>query len=184
MEVTYCSTYADLVRCTLYSLTNRRDVLLRLALPLAYWTTVSSHYFWRFGLLRFPMAGLAMALIMGASLFVILQFLILWRVLKPEVEKRYTTRIDPDFLSDVSLRKSKTLPWSAISEVRHKNGDTFFWQKGKDGNFVPRSAFCSPQEAQAFFETARGFWEAAKNGPPVSLPQDEAAWPPPPRITQ
>ena len=182
MEITYYSTYADLCRCTFYSLTHRRDLLWRFAFPILYGTFTLGHHFAPTGWLRFLLAAFVTLIVLGVVLVLIMQLLIVGRVLMPMSRRRFTTKLDAEFFSDISLRKSKSIPWSAISEIRYKNGDLYFWQKGKDGNFIPKSAFQNSQHVQAFFETAKGYWQSAKLGQPTLFAKDDSVWPPPPRV--
>jgi len=156
--------------------------LLRLALTVAYGTFLLGRPLVQIGWLRFPVAAFVSALALSVIITFVMQLLILWRVLMPVSQRRCTIKLNAEGFSDVSLRKSKSIPWSAISEIRYRNGDVFFWQKGKDGNFVPRSAFNDPQQSQAFFQTAKGYWEAARLGQPVLVSNDDGVWPPLPRI--
>ena len=181
MEVTYCSTYSDILRCALYSLKCRRDLWLRLAIIILIGAFSYRHRFAHLGWLSFPAAVLLETLIMTAIFGVVIHLLILWRLMKPAAQKRCTTRLSAEAFADIYESKTKTLPWIAISEVRYNQGDIHFFQKGKDGKFVPRSAFNNRQQSRAFYEEAMRLWNTAKDVQFSSPPQDSTVWPPAPQ---
>ena len=182
MEITYCSTYWDLCRCSFYSLTHRREILLMLAIPVILKTVSHGHAWSQCGWLQFPIAASLALLQLAAIILVVMQCLIVWRVLKPIALRRCVTQLTPHFLADVTTRKTTTIPWSAISQICHHQGDIFFFRKGKDSVFVPRSAFNHILQSQTFYETALDFWNAVKSGRIIDPLQDETVWPPAPRI--
>jgi len=181
LEVTYCSTYGDLCRCTLYALTHRRSLWVRFAVPIAYGTWTLGHQLRYLGWLGFPVAALVMTVVLAAFIAFFMQILIAWRVLTPKSRRRYTTTLTPEGFVDSTPLKTKSVPWPAVSEVRREWGDVYFWQKGKDSVFVPRSAFKNPQQSQEFYQCALDFWNAAKEGRTPVLFQDGSVWPPAPR---
>ncbi len=181
MEVIYCSTYGDLCRCTLYALTHRRELWARFAVPFGYGTWTLGHQLRHLGWLGFPVAALVMVLVLAAFLAVLMQILIVWRVLTPSSRRRCTTTLTPEGFVDATPLKTKSVSWSAVSEVRRAWGDVYFWQKGKDGVFVPRSAFGNIEQSQDFYERAVGYWNAAREGWTLAPLGDETVWPPAPR---
>ncbi len=181
MEVTYCSTYGDLCRCTLYALTHRRSLWVRFAVPIAYGTWTLGHQLRYLGWLGFPVAALVMTVVLAAFIAFFMQILIVWRVLTPKSRRRYTTTLTPEGFVDSTPLKTKSVPWPAVSEVRREWRDVYFWQKGKDSVFVPRSAFKNPQQSQEFYQCALDFWNAAREGRTLAPLGDQTVWPPPPR---
>ena len=184
VEVTYCSTYSDLWRCTLYSLTRRREIWLRLAFPVIYGTFPVVHEFKRagqVGWVLWPISALVMTLAFGVLLAFILQILVVCRLLIPASKRRCTTTLTAEGFTDVTERKTAAVPWSVVSDIRYGQGDIYFWRKGKDGMFVPRSAFRNSQHSEDFYHCALSLWNAAKAGSPFAVRQDETVWPPAPR---
>ena len=77
--------------------------------------------------------------------------------------------------------KRYIFPWKKVISVRQTMDYLLFFSLW--GCFtIPKRAFGGLAEAQAFFETARYYKQAAKSGQPVPVPQDDEVWPPPPRI--
>lgn len=182
MEVTYCSTYSDIMRCSLYSLKCRRALWLRLAILVLFGAFSFRHRFAHLGWLSFPVAALVQALIMTATSGVVIHLLILWRLIKPVAQRRCTTKLTAEAFEDIYQSKTKMLLWTAISEVRYNQGDIHVFQKGKDSKFVPRSAFNNRQQSLEFYEEAMRLWNAAKDVRFFAPSQDSTIWPPSPRI--
>ena len=181
MELTYCSTYWDILRCSLYSLSQRRELLLLLALSVVSSAFSSGRHYSRLGWAAFPIAAVVWVVIIAAIFGITLNLLVFFRLLTPKAKRVCTTTLTPEGITDVTLRKTKSLPWSAISEIRFHQGDIFLFRKGKDSMFVPRSAFTGLPEAQKFYQQNVRLWNAAKQGQAVSVPQDNTVWPPAPR---
>ncbi len=184
MEVTYCSTYSDLWRCTLYSLTRRREIWLRLAFPALYGLFPVARMFQRsgqVGWIVWPISALVMLLAFSALLAFILQLLIVGRLLIPAAKRRCTTTLTAEGFTDVTERKTAVVPWAIVSDIRCGHGDIYFWRKGKDGMFVPRSAFRNSQHSEDFYQCALSLWNTAKAGSSFAMYQDQTVWPPAPR---
>ena len=181
MKITYCSTYWDILRCSLYSMSHRRDLLLMLAIPVVSGAFSSGRHSQGLGWAAYPIAAAAWMLGEIALLGVILNLLIGFRLLIPRAKRVCTTTLTPEGFTDVTLRKTKSIPWSALSEIRYHQGDIFLWRTGKDGMFVPRSAFADLAEAQEFYQQNVALWNASKYAQAVSIPHDETVWPPAPR---
>jgi len=181
MEVTYCPTYSDILRCTLYSLKSRRDLWLRLAILALIGAFTSMHQFAHLGWLSFPLAVFVQALIMAAVMGVVLHVLLLWRLMKPTAQRQCTTKLTAEAFADIYHRKTKAFLWTAISEVCYDQGDIHVLRRGKDDKFVPRSAFNNRQQSLAFYEESVRLWNAAKDVQFSSPPQDSTVWPPAPQ---
>ena len=182
MEVTYCSTYGDLLRCTVYSVTHRRELMFILAFYIGCATLTEAHHFRHVGWVRFPIAVFLMTFLVCLIMFITLNLLVLFRLSKPKIQRRCTSILNSECLTDKTQHKTKQVLWSAISEIRYHQGDIFFWQKAKDGIFVPRSTFESREQSQLFYEIAVKFWNAAKSDQHFASVQDSTIWPPPPRL--
>lgn len=155
---------------------------MKLEIPLLIGAFSFRHRFAHLGWLSFPVSVLVESLIMTAVLGVVLNLLILWRIMKPVEQRRCTTKLNAETFADIYHNKTKTLLRTAISKVRYHQGDIHCFQKGKDGKYVPRSAFSNRQHSLAFYEEAIRLWKAAKEVHFFARSQDETAWPPPPRI--
>lgn len=181
MEITYCSTYWDILRCSLYSISQRRELLLLLGFSVVSSALSSGrHYSW-LGWAAFPIAAVVWAAVLAVILGVTLHILIFFRLLIPKAKRVCTTTLTPEGFTDVTLRKTKSIAWSTISEIRFHQGDIFLLRKRKDGMFVPRSAFTTLSQAQEFYQQNVMLWNSAKHRQAVSVPQDETVWPPAPR---
>ena len=71
--------------------------------------------------------------------------------------------------------------WSDVSGIYWHGGDLVFLCSGRiPNNFIPKTAFASPQEAELFYKTARQHWEAVKYSA-ADAGRGETVWPPAPR---
>ena len=181
MEVTYCPTYSDILRCALYSLKCRREIWMRLAIIILIGAFSYRHQFAHLGWLSFPAAVMLETLIMTAIFGVVIHLLILWRLMKPAVQRQCTTKLTAEAFADIYHRKTKSFPWTAISEVCYDQGDIHVLRRGKEGKFVPRSAFGNRQQSLAFYEESVRLWNAAKDVQFSSPPQDSTVWLPAPQ---
>ncbi len=50
--------------------------------------------------------------------------------------------------------------WTSITSVRWHEGDLYVWCRLTGGHFIPRSAWNSPEEGQAFYDSALRLWES------------------------
>jgi len=100
-----------------------------------------------------------------------------------------TTEMTPDFLCFTTRRmldeelllELVQVPWVVVRDVVwHEGGVVFLCSGRTSNNFIPKSAFATPQELELFANTACRYWEAAKQEIFIS-PQDETIWPPAPR---
>ena len=101
-----------------------------------------------------------------------------------------TTEISPSLLcfdkrrmldEDELVLEPVEAKWGDVSSIHWHEGDIVFLCSGRvSNNFIPKTAFASPQEAELFYSTARQHWEAVKFGT-ADLGQDRIVWPPAPR---
>jgi len=76
--------------------------------------------------------------------------------------KTVVTSCDLDALRERSTTYNKQMSWSKIAQIFSSGGDVHFLsQSGMQGLYVPREAFSSRQEAEAFCENARRIWQNA-----------------------
>lgn len=106
MEITYCSTYGDLVRCNLYSLTRRPDLLPALAIPILPGVFALGHQLARLGRLAYPAALAIWTIGMAGVLLLTMQVLIACRLLLPKARRTCATTLTPEGFTDVRLKKT------------------------------------------------------------------------------
>ena len=120
------------------------------------------------------------SLIMVATTYAILLFsgligLYLGTLLAPDL----TITIDSAFFGLKTSRSAKTR-WKLISTIEEEAG--YFCFVGRMRTFlVPKRAFNSSAEADAFFQMALGYWREAKGIVPPPAPDVSGVWPPAPR---
>ena len=73
------------------------------------------------------------------------------------------------------------IKWSNVRDIVD-SGNIFVIRLDKDaGYIVPKRAFSGQDHAKHFIETARAYWNAARDGTEPVLPEPLAMWPPPPQ---
>ena len=76
--------------------------------------------------------------------------------------KTVTTSCDVEALREKSTTYNKQVAWRDIAQIFSWGGDVYFASRsGMQGLYVPREAFISRQEAEAFCENARHIWQNA-----------------------
>ena len=100
------------------------------------------------------------------------------------------TEITPDLLrfdkrrildEDNLVLEPVEAAWGDVSGIHWHEGDIVFLCSGRiPNNFIPKTAFASPQEAELFYNTARQHWEAVKHRT-AGVALGETVWPPAPR---
>ena len=101
-----------------------------------------------------------------------------------------TTEISPTLLcfdkrrvqdEDQLVLEPVEAAWSDVCGIHWHGGDIVFLCSGRiPNNFIPKTAFASPQEAELFYKTARQHWETVKYSA-ADAGQGETVWPPAPR---
>ncbi len=83
------------------------------------------------------------------------------------------------FFEKTAVNETK-VAWKTLQSIE-EDADYHFFFIGKANAFIiPKRAFSSLAEAQAFLDKARQYWEAAKAGQTASS-DDTGTWPPPPQ---
>jgi len=106
---------------------------------------------------------------------------------------RLRARSVPGFLDQRSLRIDTThiiektsisetkLEWKRIQALEETEKCLYFFINNQYGLLLPKRAFNSPSEMQAFLDKSRRYWMAAKSGQAIPIDSGDT-WPPPPRI--
>lgn len=89
--------------------------------------------------------------------------------------------IDAVGLQCLVPEKRYTFSWKKVISVRQTMDYLLFFSLGSCFA-IPKRAFEEPDEAQAYFETARYYKQMAKHGQPPAESKEDEVWPPPPRI--
>ncbi len=104
-------------------------------------------------------------------------------ILSPFLSNIITVSIDAHGWKTLNQSSSVTMliSWQKVKAVEEDTRYIYFrktWQMMT----IPKDAFSSSVEAEAFFETALGYWRKAKGIPSPSAPATSGVWPPAPRV--
>ncbi len=92
--------------------------------------------------------------------------------------------ISPDwFFEKTSVSETKRA-WAAFDSIEEDASYEYLFISKTHAYVIPKRAFTSLAEAQAFLDRARLYWNAAKTGqtlPDEAPAEDTGVWPPPPR---
>ena len=72
------------------------------------------------------------------------------------------------------------ISWAKVTELRQEEKLMVFLLGPRCGFIVPKHAFPTPQQAQAFLETAQAYRAGVLNGTAPLLPPISETWPPAP----
>jgi len=100
---------------------------------------------------------------------------------RPGLLCEHTISISPEWLSERTHVNESKVAWSTMKSLEEDPEYLFLFVDRLVAHAIPKRAFSSPHEAEAFLNTARRYWEAAKSGKPIPA-EETAVWPPPPRI--
>ena len=95
-----------------------------------------------------------------------------------------TLKITGAGVRQVTAKVDSLIQWTAFPEIGESATQILFFTDKQHAFIVPKRAFGSLAQGQAFLERARQCWNAAKTGQIVSddiLAQDSSVWPPPPQ---
>ncbi|MGO8669846.1 MAG: hypothetical protein ACLQVD_00520 [Capsulimonadaceae bacterium] len=180
MEVTYTPRFLDCWRCQIKALTMYPvlwTVIIGVHLLFAF---INSGEDGAFDLNEFynrafwPIVRFVILYVPVMSFFVLTQCRICTMAL------RY------DGIYYITHQRTAVLPWRNITAIRTIGGDLFFSgdltlaMQGKTGLFVPRTAFPSSVEAQAFADA--GARIRAGDFSMLQTQQPDDVWPPPPAV--
>ena len=91
----------------------------------------------------------------------------------------HVTTISPEWFAERTFVNETKIAWTTILSLEDDQSYFFFLSKNI-GFIIPKRAFSSPAEADAFLNMARRYWDAAKTRTPPTA-EDTAIWPPAPR---
>lgn len=92
----------------------------------------------------------------------------------------HTIAISPQWFSEKTAVNETKVAWKTLHSIEEDAEYQFFFIAKANAYIVPKRAFSSLAEAQAFLDTSRKYWEAAKAGQTASS-DDTGTWPPPPQ---
>jgi len=111
-----------------------------------------------------------------------------WRIVKftrkqPESVMPHTVSISPEWLSAKTSMSEAKHSWQTVYSLEEDTDYLYLFISKGSAHVVPKHAFTSLAQAQAFLDKARLYWNAAKNEQAVSgdAAEDISVWPPPPR---
>ncbi len=100
------------------------------------------------------------------------------------VLEKQTVSISAKGMRQVNIQSDALIWWTAILEVSESTTQIMFFSDKHYAFLVPKRAFTSLAEAEAFLEKARRYRDAVLNGqtlPEEAPAEDTGVWPPPPR---
>lgn len=179
MELTYRVQRADLWRGAVYSNTHHPQllvyllyplflILLNVTLPLMRGDFTGA--FWV--LLRF-------LVLMFLTAFVVIGFTTYKRMPSENTERFCTERIGPYGFECFVPEGHRYAAWQDVLKITETPQDFFLFAKKGKSYIIPKRAFGSSEQAQAFLQAAETYWNSAKMGLPA--PMQEGVWPPAPR---
>ncbi len=111
-----------------------------------------------------------------------------WRIVKftrkqPESLIPHTVNISPEWLSAKTSMSESKHSWQTVYSLEEDPDYLYLFISKGSAHVVPKRAFGSRAQAQAFLDKARLYWDAAKSGQTVfdGAAEDTGVWPPPPR---
>ena len=100
---------------------------------------------------------------------------------QPGFLREHSVTISPEWLAEKTTVNDTKIAWITLPSLEEDKSHFFFFLSKTVAFIIPKRAFSSPVEAQAFLDRSRRYWQAAKNGTPVTA-EDQAVWPPAPRL--
>ena len=92
----------------------------------------------------------------------------------------HTYNVSPEWLSEKTTVNETKLAWTTLHTIEENDAYLFFFISKNAAHIIPKRAFSSLHEAQAFLDMARRYLDAAKTRTPVAA-ADSGIWPPAPR---
>ncbi len=114
----------------------------------------------------------------GAT-YIYLAFCIFLGALLSTIRPATIITIEPEFCSRKGFLKYKS-SWRAFLALR-EDADYFYFLGWVRTFYIPKWAFDSRAESEAFYDTALGCWHIARGTTPPIVPKVTSAWPPAPR---
>ncbi len=184
MEVTYQLEREDYWQFNKFVINRvpalKRQVIFNLLLPGVIWLGA----FW---VLHFPLA---------VYIFLNLVLWVCWPLYYfPEMKRatikraemvpgalgQHTLTICPERLRQKSLVSESAVGWQSFTELTEDSRYLFFFMSQRFGLIVPKRVFPTPEQAQAFLETAQAYRKSALDGTLPLLPSIPETWPPAPQ---
>ena len=89
--------------------------------------------------------------------------------------------ISPEWLAEKTTVNDTKIAWITLHSLEEDESYFYFFLSKTVAYIIPKRAFTTHSEAQAFLDVSRRYWGAAKAGTPVAG-EDAATWPPAPRL--
>ena len=99
---------------------------------------------------------------------------------KPGFFCEHIVSVSPEWLAEKTSVHDAKVAWTTLHSLEEDQSHFYFFTSKISALIIPKRAFSGPHEAEAFLNTARLYWNAAKNGTPLAA-EDTAVWPPAPR---
>jgi hypothetical protein len=185
MEITYTLEPSDYSRFNAFVVRRvpalmRQFVLRVLVIPVIVGVELVSlfHAAW---LIALPLVVVATALWVAYLIWAQRRLVARQAQYRPGALGLHTMRVGAEDVREQSDALEMVVRWPKITEVTQSDHHVIFLIGPRYGLIVPRRAFGSPDQEQAFVETVRGYRRAALDGIAPVLPQAEGVWPPAPR---
>jgi hypothetical protein len=143
------------------------SALVTMALQLSLWGVFLLAY--RLAIGPAPVAVLVGAVAFAGLMAILLMFWVIGAALMRSYFKRqmiarfdYTINLYDDRMQYALGKVSASLPWEAIDRIVDKRGCVFFFLDDLAAIIVPRRAFASTANADAFLSFAQARWRAAR----------------------
>lgn len=187
MEVTFALTPEDLWTFNLYVLRRTPSFKLRsgvnfalLPLCLTAFCSLAGFGIWQ---------CLLFGAVSAAVWVPFLLWLARWQTARNARKRRavldkQTVSLSAKGVRQVNTQADSLIWWTALLEVGESTTQIMFFTDANRAYLVPKRAFSSQAEAQAFLDKARRYRDAALNGQTVSEEApavDTGVWPPPPQ---
>ncbi len=98
------------------------------------------------------------------------------------IMRKITVTFDSQFCYAKSFMNVK-VPWKLFSKAAEEP-DYFYFLGRTRMVQIPKRAFDSRADGEAFFNTASAYWHKAKGIPPPPVPDTTSVWPPAPTLEQ
>jgi hypothetical protein len=104
----------------------------------------------------------------GVSFIVLLIFILAFlsyqvKSQSKELADPHTSGISPNFFHARNSAGENKLRWSSIKNITMTETHFFLLFDNQTGHVIPKNAFASNEEAIAFYEKAKSYWEASHN---------------------
>lgn len=101
---------------------------------------------------------------------------------QPGLLCEHTIAISPIWFFEKTAVNETKIAWKTLQSIEEDADYHFFFIAKVNAFIVPKRAYSSLAEAQAFLDKSRQYWEAAKTGQPLPEIKEGEVWPPPPRL--